>query len=268
MKIDRYRIRPGEKVALDQFDTRDDGGLDKRESQEEFSRLTARLDELQELLYAEGKHALLIVLQAMDAAGKDGTIREVFGAFNPQGCRVHSFKAPNDVERRHDFLWRVHEQVPESGYISVFNRSHYEDVLVVRVKKLVPEDKWKKRYDHINGFERFLHHEGTTVIKFFLHVSKEYQKERLLRRLAKPEKHWKFNPGDLMERERWGEYMKAYEEALERCSAEHAPWYVIPAERQWFRNLLIARVVVDTLESLKMKYPCPTFDPSTIVIPD
>jgi PPK2 family polyphosphate:nucleotide phosphotransferase len=268
MNTEQYRIVPRQRVTLKDIDPRDDGGLDKPAGERMFAELFERMADLQELLYAEGKHALLIVLQAMDAGGKDSTIREVFGAFNPAGCQVHSFKAPTEVERGHDFLWRIHQRVPQTGYVSIFNRSHYEDVLIVRVKKLVPKDRWEPRYDAINGFEQFLHREGTTILKFFLHISQEYQKERLLRRLAKPAKHWKFNPADLVERERWSEYQQAYEDALERCSSPHAPWYVVPAERQWFRNLLIAKVVVETLESLKMQYPQPTFDPSTIVIPD
>jgi PPK2 family polyphosphate:nucleotide phosphotransferase len=217
-------------------------------------------------MYAEAKHALLVVLQAMDAGGKDSTIRNVFGPINPQGCKVINFKAPNDVELKHDFLWRIHENTPRLGYLGVFNRSYYEDVLVVRVKNLVPEKRWKERYDHINHFEKMLTDEGTTVVKLFLHISKDYQKERLQRRLERPDKFWKFDPSDLAERRRWDDYRKAYEDALSRCSTGYAPWYVIPAERRWYRNLLIARVLVQTLESLKMQYPEPKFDPKTMVV--
>lgn len=268
MDIDKFRIKPGHKVALDDFDPRDHEGIDRQDGERWFAELSGRLADLQELLYAEHRHAVLIVLQAMDAACKDSTIREVFGAFNPQGCLVHSFKAPNETERRHDFLWRIHQRVPEAGYVGVFNRSHYEDVLIVRVKNLVPRERWEQRYDHINHFERMLTEEGVTIRKFFLRISREYQKERLQRRLDHPDKHWKFDPADLAERERWDDYREAYEAALGRCSTAHAPWYVIPAERRWFRNLLIARILVETLESLNMKHPPLTFDPSTIVIPD
>ncbi len=265
-RIDRYRVEPGSRVRLKSFPTDDRGHLDKPEGVAGLQKVRERLVALQELLYAEGHHAVLVVLQAMDAGGKDSTIRSVFSALNPQGCKVVSFKAPNDVERRHDFLWRIHENTPRLGYIGVFNRSHYEDVLIARVKNLVPEKRWRARYDHINAFEEMLHDEGTTVIKFFLHISKDYQKRRLERRLADPAKHWKFDPSDLAERERWDEYQAAYEEALERCSTKHAPWYVIPAERHWYRNLLVATALAETLESLDMHYPKPTFDPKQIVI--
>ncbi|MBI4580608.1 MAG: polyphosphate kinase 2 family protein [Planctomycetes bacterium] len=266
-KHDPCRVVPGTKVRLKDFKTDDDGGLSKADGEREFAGLCERLTDLQELLYAEGKHALLIVLQAMDAGGKDSTIRNVCGAFNPQGCKVVGFKAPNDVELRHDFLWRVHENTPRLGYIGVFNRSHYEDVLVVRVKDLLPEKRWRARYEHINAFEKILHDEGTTIVKFFLHISKEYQRDRLQRRLEKRDKLWKFDPADLTERARWDDYHAAYEEALSRCSTEHAPWYIIPAERHWHRNLAVARVLVDALESLNMKFPKADFNPDEIVIP-
>jgi PPK2 family polyphosphate:nucleotide phosphotransferase len=178
-----------------------------------------------------------------------------------------SFKAPNDVELGHDFLWRIHQNTPRRGHITVFNRSHYEDVLIVRVKQLVPEKRWQARYDHINAFEELLHDEGTVVLKFFLHISKDYQKDRLQRRLERPDKRWKFNPTDLVERARWADYQQAYADALSRCSTRHAPWYVVPAEKRWFRNLLVLRVIVDTLEDLKMAYPKVDFDPGRIVIP-
>jgi len=264
---DAYRVDPDGSVDLCRFKADDDGGWSKDDGKKEFARLADRFRQLQELLYAEGRHALLVVLQAMDAGGKDSTIRNVFGPINPQGCRVKNFGPPNDVELKHDFLWRIHENTPRRGYIAVFNRSHYEDVLIVRVKKLVPEKRWRARYRHINTFEEMLHDEGTTVLKFFLHISKDYQQKRLQRRLDKPDKLWKFNPADLVERSRWDEYQKAYEEALSRCSTKHAPWYVIPAEKRWFRNLLISQIVVDKLESLDMKYPEPNFDPAEIVIP-
>jgi PPK2 family polyphosphate:nucleotide phosphotransferase len=179
---------------------------------------------------------------------------------------VINFKAPTPEELEHDFLWRVHANAPRAGYLAVFNRSHYEDVLIARVKNLVPESRWRKRYDHINAFEELLHDEGTTILKFFLHISRDYQRQRLQRRLDKPDKLWKFDPGDLVERTRWDDYQQAYADALSRCSTRHAPWYVIPAEKRWYRNLLIARIIVDTLESLDMQYPEPGFDPSTIVV--
>lgn len=265
---DQYRIPPFSTVNLDALPTKVDGDLKEKDAEKETEKLLARLDELQEVLFAESKKSLLIVLQAMDTGGKDSTIRSVLGPLNPQGVRVWNFKAPTPLELNHDFLWRVHKRVPGDGYIGVFNRSHYEDVLVVRVKSLVPESIWSQRYDLINAFEHLLHDEGTRVVKFYLHVSKQYQKERLLHRLDKADKHWKFNPDDLKERARWNEYMRAYEVAIGRCSTEHAPWYVVPAERRWFRNYLIAQVLVDTLESMDLKYPTPTFDPKDIKIED
>jgi PPK2 family polyphosphate:nucleotide phosphotransferase len=265
-KSSRYRIEPGTKVRLKELATDDDGGMAKSEGEARFDKLLGELSDLQELLYAEGKHALLVVLQAMDAGGKDSTIRSVFSSINPQGCKVVNFKSPNDVEQRHDFLWRVHENTPRLGYIGVFNRSHYEDVLIARVKQLVPERRWRARYDHINHFEELLHDEGTVVLKFFLHISMDYQKERLQSRLDKPSKHWKFDPSDLAAREEWDDYQAAYEEAFRQCSTKHAPWYVIPAEKRWYRNLLIASVLVETLTSLDMHYPKPRFEPGTIRI--
>jgi PPK2 family polyphosphate:nucleotide phosphotransferase len=206
------------------------------------------------------------VFQAMDAAGKDSTTRRVFGPVNPQGCRVIGFKAPSSLELAHDYLWRIHQHVPQRGMISVFNRSHYEDVLIVRVRGLVADEVWRKRYDHINDFERMLADEGVTILKFFLHISRDYQKRRLQRRLDKPDKHWKFNPADLVSRAQWDDYRRAYEDALGRCSAAHAPWYVVPAENRAFRDLLVAQVVVDALEGLDMRYPEPDYDPAAVRI--
>ena len=263
---EHYRVKPGTKVDLANRPTKDDGGIGKSRGNARLAELVQRLQELQELMYAQQKHALLVVFQAMDTGGKDSTIREVFGSVNPQGCRVASFKAPTDTELAHDFLWRVHRNTPARGMLTVFNRSHYEDVLVVRVKELVGKAQWRKRYDHINAFEKLLHDEGTILLKFYLHISKDYQKQRLVRRLERPDKRWKFNPDDLAERQRWDPYQQAYGEALRRCSTRHAPWYVVPAEKRWFRNLLVAQTVVATLESLDMAYPEPGFDPSTIVI--
>jgi PPK2 family polyphosphate:nucleotide phosphotransferase len=266
VKTDDYRVKPGDKVKLKSIASDDDGGLDKAEGHKQLDKLLEQMSELQERMYAEGKHGLLVVLQAMDAGGKDSTIRKVFGPLNPQGCKVANFKAPNDVELAHDFLWRIHQHTPRKGYISVFNRSHYEDVLVVRVKKLVEASRWKARYEHINAFEKMLHDEGTKIVKFYLHISRDYQKQRLQRRLDRPDKHWKFNPADLAERARWNDYRRAFEDALGKCSTDFAPWYVIPAETRWYRDLVVASVVVETLKSMKMKYPKPTFDPADIVL--
>jgi PPK2 family polyphosphate:nucleotide phosphotransferase len=259
-------VKPGDKVHLDKIPTDSDGGLNKDDAEDMLEKHKERLAELQEVLYASQNRAILIVLQAMDTGGKDSTIRSVFTGFNPQGCRVVSFKAPNETEREHDFLWRIHQHVPQDGYITVFNRSHYEDVLVVRVKGLAPKSRWQARYDEINAFEKMLHGEGTVIVKFFLHISKAYQKERLQRRLDNPDKLWKFNPQDLVERGRWHEYQRAYEDAIEKCSTEHAPWYIVPAETRWFRNLAIAATLVKTMELLKLEYPEPQIDPAKITI--
>ena len=263
-----YRVAPGTTVDLSKIPADVDGGLDKDDARERFRELTDRLDELQEVMYAEGRHALLVVFQAMDAGGKDSTIRKVFGPLNPQGVRVHPFKAPTPRELAQDYLWRVHQHTPRKGRIGVFNRSHYEDVLIVRVKNFVEEARWRKRYDHINDFERMLTDEGATIVKFYLHITKAYQKERFERRLRKPDKHWKFNPDDLKERKRWGDYMTAFEDALSRCSTDHAPWYIVPAQTRWFRDLLVAQVLVDVMESWDMKYPPIEYDPAEIRIED
>lgn len=265
-RYDDYCVKPGDKVDLAKIKTDDDGGLSKKDAEEKFESLRQKLIDLHELMYAQGKLALLVVFQAMDTGGKDSTIRAIFSGVNPQGCIVTNFKAPSTLERSHDFLWRIHRAVPKRGDIGIFNRSHYEDVLIVRVKKLVEEKRWKARYEQINQFEELLHDEGVIVRKFYLHISKDYQKERLQKRLDNPKKHWKFDPADLVERARWDDYQKAYEDALSKCSTKHAPWYVIPAQTRWYRDLLVAQVLVDTLESLEMKYPTPTFDPSQIKI--
>jgi PPK2 family polyphosphate:nucleotide phosphotransferase len=217
--------------------------------------LLERLAHYQSALYAEGRRALLVVLQGRDAAGKDGLIRKVFGAFGPQGCQVTSFSAPSEAELAHDFLWRVHLAAPPRGRVGVFNRSHYEDVLAVRVRELAPEEVWRRRYDHINDFERLLTDEGTTVLKFFLHISQEEQRERLRRRLTNPEKNWKFREGDLDDRALWTGYARAYEDALSRCSTPWAPWYVVPADKKPVRNYLVAHVLVDTLARMDPQYP-------------
>jgi len=268
METDIYRVEPGSDLHLAKRGTKDrqlaPGG--KKVSKEKFRALNERLEELQELLYAESRHSVLIVLQAMDTGGKDGTIRHVFDGTNPQGVKVASFKKPTPRELGHDYLWRVHPHAPRRGEIAIFNRSHYEDVLVVRVHSLVDESVWSKRYDQINAFEQRLAAEGTTILKFFLHISKEEQKERLQARLDEPHKRWKFSKGDLAERALWDDYQRAYEAALARTSTSWAPWYVIPADAKWYRNLVISKVLIDTLERLEMSYPDPEDDLEGIVI--
>lgn len=258
MKTEDYRIRPGKEVDLSRFDPEgvaEVGAKEKAETKEKTRRLNERLEVLQELQHAENRHKVLIVLQATDTAGKDSTIRHVFDGTNPQGVKVHGFKQPSTLERSHDYLWRVHQRVPAAGQITIFNRSHYEDVLVVRVHGLVPEEQWQRRYKHIRDFEEMLADEGTVIRKFFLHISKDEQKKRLQDRLDDPEKHWKFSVGDLKERTLWDEYQEAFRVMLEETSTERAPWYVVPANRKWFRNHLISKVLVETLEGLEMRYP-------------
>lgn len=266
--MQRYRIEPGTAVHLAGRDPADHTAFDgdKKAGRSAAKSLNRRLEALQELLYAEDRHRLLVVLQAMDTGGKDGTIRHVFDGTNPQGVKVASFKKPTPQELAHDYLWRVHRHTPGRGEIVIFNRSHYEDVLVVRVHDLVPEDVWSRRYDQINAFERRLADEGTTILKFFLHISKEEQRSRLQARLDEPTKLWKFSRGDLAERELWNDYVEAYEAALSRTSTPWAPWYAIPSDRKWYRNLAISSILVDTLESLDMRYPDPEDDFSDVVI--
>ncbi|HPN34169.1 MAG TPA: polyphosphate kinase 2 family protein [bacterium] len=244
----------------------DYGSGDKAETKEKLLALNKELEMLQEQLYAEHKHKVLVILQAMDTGGKDGVIRHVFEGVNPQGVRVAGFKAPTPLELDHDYLWRVHQQAPAKGELVIFNRSHYEDVLVVAVHQLVPEKVWCKRYDQINDFERMLAEEGTTICKFFLHIDLDEQKQRLQERLENPDKQWKFNPDDLKERKLWPEYMKAYEAVLRRTSTDWAPWYVVPSNKKWFRNYVVASILVKTLRGLNMKYPKADFDPSAIQI--
>ena len=266
--IDRYRLPTNKKkISIADFDTRDKSCFpDRDEAEASAAEDIEAIAELQNRLYAEGKQALLIVLQATDTGGKDSTIRKVLGPINPQGVRVTSFKAPSKVELSHDYLWRIHQAVPPKGMIGVFNRSHYEDVLIVRVHGLAPEEAIEQRYDQINDFERHLSENGVTILKFFLHISRDEQKERLQARLDDPSKHWKFNPGDLKERERWDDYEHAFEIALSRCSTRHAPWFIIPADRKWYRNAVIARIIRRTLEDLDPRYPKTDLDPDDIVI--
>jgi len=264
-----FLVTPGSQVSLADHNPDDTGPYQKKaETKAERQRYVDRLQDLQEVLWAEGKHSLLIVLQATDAGGKDGTIKHVFRGVNPQGCRVTSFKVPTEEELDHDFLWRIHKAVPRRGQIGIFNRSQYEDVLVVRVENLVPEAVWGQRYEQINHFEKLLADTGTTILKFFLHISREEQKERFEARLQDPAKNWKFSKGDLQKRERWDDYVLAYEAALSRCSTPWAPWFVIPANHKWYRNLAISQIIVEALEKLDLRYPPPREDAADIVIPD
>ncbi len=266
--MDTYRVKPRQKLDLSKIDPADTSEFngDKDKSKGALKKLLARLDALQEVMYAQQKHKLLVVLQATDTGGKDGAIRDVFSGINPQGVNVTGFKVPTPEELAHDFLWRIHRQTPRTGEIKIFNRSHYEDVLVVRVHNIVPEKTWRQRYAHIANFEKLLAEEGTTILKFYLHIDKDEQKERLQARLADPNKHWKFNPGDLDERKLWNDYMKAYEEAISKTSTAYAPWYIVPSNKKWYRNLVIASTIVDALEGLKMSYPESKEDMSKIVV--
>jgi len=252
----RYRVEPGEPARLAERDPDETERYErKKDVAEELAAARKRIAELQARLYAEHRRSVLIVLQAMDTGGKDGTIKGVFQGVNPQGCQVWSFKAPSAEERDHDFLWRYHQRVPPAGMIHIFNRSHYEDVLVVRVKSLVPEAVWRPRYEAINDFEHQLTASGVTLVKFFLHISRDEQRRRLQARLDDSNKHWKFSSNDLAERARWEDYQLAFDEALTHCSTPYAPWYVVPANTKWFRNLVVARTIADTLSAMDPQYP-------------
>ena len=261
-------VEPGQSVDLAAIDPDATGGLDKAEAKAALEAERTRIKALQEKLYAEHRHALLVVFQAIDTGGKDGTIRNVLEGVNPQGCRVWSFKVPSAQELDQDFLWRYHLRTPGRGLIGVFNRSHYEDVLVVRVKGLVPEETWRERYGLINDFERLLTLSGTVILKFFLHISKDEQKERLEARLADPAKHWKFDPADLVERKSWDAYQTVFNDALARCSTPYAPWHVVPANRKWARNVMVARTIADTLEAMDPRFPEPRMALEGIKVPD
>jgi PPK2 family polyphosphate:nucleotide phosphotransferase len=264
----RWRVEPGSKVRLDQIDTRSEAGApgDKKATTDTFPEQQERLADLQARLWAEDRQALLVVIQAIDGGGKDSTIRHVFTGLNPQGTKVTSFKVPSDEELDHDFLWRVHKATPGKGEIMVFNRSHYEDVLVVRVHGLVPESVWRPRYEHIRAFEENLVAAGTRVVKFFLHISKEEQADRFQERIDDPAKRWKFRLADLDERRRWDDYQAAFAEAIERTSTEAAPWYVIPADRNWYRNWAVSTVLIETLEAVDPRYPESEEDLSGVVV--
>ena len=252
----RFIVKPGEKVRLTGRKAGFTGGFkNRRDAEAPLAENLERLCDLQYRLYAEGKRSLLVVLQAMDAGGKDGTIRHVMGPLNPQGCHVTSFKSPTDEELDHDFLWRVHKVVPRRGMIGIFNRSHYEDVLIVRVHKMVPKSVWSRRYAQIKAFESLLTAANVRILKFFLHISKDEQLKRLKKRIDDPAKHWKINPQDFEERKLWDDYVGAYEDALSKCSTREAPWFVIPADKKWFRNLAVSQIIVETLEGLDMKFP-------------
>ena len=254
-----FRVNAGEKIRLKNFDPRFSGKDEKKKSAlRKMEKLQKRMDELQFQLYAEQKRSLLICLQAPDAAGKDGVVRHVISAMNPQGCRVVSFKQPTAEERAHDFLWRIEHQAPRRGEVVIFNRSHYEDVLVVRVHGIVPKKVWSRRYEQINDFERRLAANDTQILKFFLHISKEEQLERFKQRLDDPARHWKISESDYLEREYWDDYRAAYQDAINKCSTDTAPWFVIPSDRKWFRNLAISEIIVETMDNLGMKLPAPT----------
>jgi PPK2 family polyphosphate:nucleotide phosphotransferase len=248
------RVEPGRKVKLGDIDPNENGGLDRKTGEEHLQPLLQELGELQELLYAAGTRGLLIVLQGLDTSGKDGTVRAVFRDANPLGTRVVPFKVPSTLERNHDFLWRVHKEAPERGILTIFNRSHYEDVLAVRIHDLVPKSVWSGRYDHINNFERLLTDSHTLVMKFYLHIDKKEQEARLLERERDVEKAWKLSAADWIDRRSWDRYQSAYEDALSRCSTEHAPWYIVPANRKWYRNLAVAQTVVETLRPYREEW--------------
>ena len=264
----RYMVAPGKPVSLAKLDPRDTGPFTDKDTAKAGTAADAEaIDALQDRLFAEGQRALLVVLQGIDCSGKDGTVRAVFNHCGPLGVRVQPFKAPTADELAQDYLWRVHKVCPPRGYIGIFNRSHYEDVLVVKVRGYAPADVIEKRYDEINAFEKLLTDNGTKILKFMLNISKEEQAERLTERIEIPEKRWKFNPSDLEDRALWNDYMKAYEVALTRCSTHHAPWYVIPADRNWVRNAAISHIVRETLEEMNPKYPEPKgWDPKAVKV--
>lgn len=259
--IKEYRVKPGDKADLKKLETKTKGPFKDKEEAKAFTAETiAKLQELQYKMFIEDKQSLLIVLQAPDAAGKDGLIRKVLGQMNPQGCRTYPFKVPSKVELAHDFLWRIHKCTPEKGMVSIFNRSHYEDVLVVRVEDIVPKKVWSRRYDLINAFEENLAAAGTTILKFYLHISLEEQLGRFKKRYDNPEKHWKLNPGDYAARDKWDDYREAYEDAFTNCSTKQAPWFAIPADHKWYRDAAVASIVHETLKKMDPQMPDPEVD--------
>lgn len=260
--MERYKVHNGDKINLSDWNPQDKAEFkgDKESAEKATEALALRLGELQQRLFAENKHKVLVIFQAMDTGGKDGVIKKVFREVNPQGVTVASFKVPNATEIQHDYLWRIHQRVPAKGELTIFNRSHYEDVLVVRVHDLVPKEVWKKRYDHIRNFEHMLADEGTLILKFFLHISLDEQRQRLIDRIDDPQKNWKFNAGDLDERKLWPEYMHAFEDAITETSTDFAPWYIIPANHKWYRDYVVSKIIVEALEKLDMEYPRPAED--------
>jgi len=265
--MQQYRIDPKKPIKIKKLDANNLGEWEgkKKAAQKTFKDLQKELAELQQVLYAEQKHKILILFQAMDTGGKDGTIRALLEKVNPQGVKIANFKVPSTVELDHDYLWRVHAMVPGKGEIVIFNRSHYEDVLVVRGHELVPKEVWKKRFDQINAFEKMLAEEGTTILKFYLNIDKKEQKQRFLERLTDPQKQWKFNPNDLEERKKWDAYQDAYQDVLNKTSTAWAPWYAIPANRNWYRTLCVSSIITDALRSLKLKYPDPLPNPEMYI---
>ena len=262
-----YRVHPGKKLDLSKLDPADTGHFkDRAEAADPTAHNLKELRKQQDLLYAGAKQSLLIVIQALDTGGKDGAIKHVFGGVNPQGCDVTSFKQPTHIEAAHDYLWRVHAAVPARGMIGIFNRSHYEDVLVVRVHDLVPKSVWSERYEQINDFERLLGDEGTTVLKFFLHISKGEQKKRLEKRLDDPKRHWKFDANDLKERAHWDDYQSAYADALRKCSTDDAPWFVVPSDHKWYRNWVLSDTIVRAMKKMDLEYPEPADGLDKIVV--
>ena len=268
LDVSQYKVAEGENLDLTTHDPNSKRGFDgdKKSGRKALPAYRKRLTELQTRLWAEKEQSLLVVIQAIDTGGKDGTIRHVFSGVNPQGVRVTGFGRPTEEELAHDYLWRVHQETPSDGYIKIFNRSHYEDVLVVRVHSLVPEEVWSRRYHHIREFERMLTDEGTTIVKLFLNISKDEQKERLQARLDEPDKNWKFNSGDLDDRALWDEYQEAFRVALQETSTDYAPWYVVPANRKWYRNLVVSNILIQTLEKMDPQFPEPEEGLADIVI--
>jgi PPK2 family polyphosphate:nucleotide phosphotransferase len=255
MHTDKYLVKPGSTIKLADYKPDDTAGYDKSTALKEIDAMRGDLNTLQQLLYASGKYGMLIVLQGMDTSGKDGVCRHVVSAFNPQGVQITSFKAPTEEESAHDFMWRIHKVVPRRGTTGIFNRSQYEDVLIVRVENLVPEAVWRQRYEIINHFESCLVENNIVVVKFYLHLSKDEQKRRLMARISDPTEYWKFKTADLQARAKWDDYMKAYEDALNQCSTKQAPWYLIPADKKWFRDLLISHILKEKLSALKLEWP-------------
>jgi PPK2 family polyphosphate:nucleotide phosphotransferase len=264
--IERLIVEPGKRMKLQDDHADRTFGWEKHEALGALESNRGKLSELQYKLYADGRYALLVVLQAIDAGGKDGTVHDLFTAMNPQGCVVTSFKAPTAEELKHDYLWRIHQRVPARGMVGVFNRSHYEDVLIVRVEKLVAEEVWRERYAQINEFEHMLTSNSVRIVKIFLQISKAEQKKRMEDRLKDPRRQWKFSPDDLVKRRQWSEYQAAFEAMLSRCSTQHAPWYVIPADRKWFRNLAVSQILATEMGRLPLRFPEPSYDPAKIHI--